>query len=260
VTSQEQKAAQSVDHDIPDTEVIVVSAPSPVFVDSTGRRRRLLRRLSYAFGGLCLLYGGLVSVSLAGGPVSSSAILPLPDLGTDATAEARPSPIPLPTIAAPKARAIIEALPRHDLPAAGNNRFGATRPVATPTAPRATGKPATPKPTATSSRPVESTATPTPSASPSTSGSPTPSTSPTSGPTRQPPPVPPETGTGSGSGGSTPGGSGGASAMPAPPAGAPTTEVADATPAPSPQTPVPGRSDFSAPTGGPGGGSTRVPA
>jgi hypothetical protein len=242
VTSHEQKTAQSADRDIPDTEVIVVKAPSPVFVDSTGRRRRLLRRLSYAFGGVCVLYGGLISVSLAGGPVSSSAILPLPDLG-GAAAAGRPTPTPHPTLVSPKARAIIEALPRRDLPAAGNERLVATRPATTPVAPRVTSKPATPEPSATTtSKSVESTATPTPSASPSASTSPTPSTSPSTGPTRQPPPVPPdppstgEGGTGSPTGGSR--GSGSATAMPAPSTGAPTSDTADATPVPTPQPPA----------------------
>jgi hypothetical protein len=246
VTSQEQKTAQSVDHDIPDTEVIVVSAPSPVFVDSTGRRRRLLRRLSYAFGGLCMLYGGLISVSLAGGPVSSSAILPLPDLGGAVPAQVRPSPTPQPTLVSPKARAIIEALPRRDLPAAGNDRFVATRPKTSAPAVRPARTPATPKTSATTSRPVESTATPTPSASSSATSSPTPSPSPSTKPTRQPPPAPPPTGTGGdsgGSGGSHPAGSespggGGATALPEPPTEAPATHTEDATPAPTPQPPA----------------------
>ena len=249
MTSQEQKTAQSVDRDIPDTEVIVVSAPSPVFVDSTGRRRRLLRRLSYVFGGLCMLYGGLVSVSLAGGPVSSSAILPLPDLGGAAPAQGRPSPTPQPTLVSPKARAVIEALPRRNVAAAGNDRFVATRPATATLAPRATGTPAAPKPRVTTTRPVESTATPKPSASASPSDSPTPSTSPSTRSTRLPPPVPPGTGTGGGSGSSSDGAGGshpresesprgGASALPAPPTEAPPTDTDDATPAPTPQPPA----------------------
>ena len=115
MTSQEPKTPQFVDHDIPDTEVIVVSAPAPVFVDSTGRRRKVFRRLAYAFGALCMLYGGLVSVSLAGGPVSSSAVLPLPDLhgDDDEIVEARPSPTPIPTVTtAPQTRFLTEALRR----------------------------------------------------------------------------------------------------------------------------------------------------
>ncbi|HEU5428382.1 MAG TPA: hypothetical protein VFU74_15990 [Actinocrinis sp.] len=53
-------------------------AEAPVFVDSTGRRRRLVRRV--AFGlliGACA-YGVLVVVSILGGPVPPNALLPLP--------------------------------------------------------------------------------------------------------------------------------------------------------------------------------------
>jgi uncharacterized membrane protein YgcG len=244
VTLQEQESTQSDDRDIRDTEVIVVPAPSPVFVDTTGRRRRLLRRLSYAFGAVCMLYGGLVSVTLAGGPVSTSAILPLPDLG-DAAA-ARPSPTPLSPLGSPKARAIIEALPRRDLVAAETDRFVANRRAATPS-PRASSKPATPKPSTTTSRPVESTPTPKPSATPSATSSATPSTSPSTGPTKtkQPPPAPPTSGTGgrsesggadsSGDGGADSSGDGGASALPAPPTQTPTTDTTDTTPSPTPQ-------------------------
>ena len=115
MTSQEPITPHFVDRDIPDTEVFVVSSPAPVFVDSTGRRRRVLRRLAYVFGGLCMVYGGLVSVSLAGGPVSSSAVLPLPDLrgNDDAAADAKPTPIPAPSpSAAPQSRFITESLRR----------------------------------------------------------------------------------------------------------------------------------------------------
>jgi hypothetical protein len=125
VTSQEPKTPQSADHEIPDTEVLVVSAPSPVFVDSTGRRRRHLQRLAYVFGAVCALYGGLISVSLAGGPVSATAIRSLPDLPDHEVepGQARPSPTPEPTVTTPpKTRFISESLPR-DLPVPGGRRF-----------------------------------------------------------------------------------------------------------------------------------------
>jgi hypothetical protein len=208
VTSQEQKTAQSADRDIPDTKAIPVSAPAPVFVDSTGRRRRLLRRLAYAFGGLCMAYGGLISVSLAGGPVSSSAILPLPDLGEGGTAlQGRPSPTPQPPTAVPKARAIIEALPRRGLPPTRNDRPWAFRPTTASVVPRATGEPAPTAHASATARPVESATTTTPSPSPSASASPSASSGPTTGPARPPVhSVPPKTGT---SGGSPAGGAGG---------------------------------------------------
>jgi hypothetical protein len=178
VTSQEPRNPPSADPDIPDTEVIVVSAASPVFVDSTGRRRRVLRRLSYVFGAICVVYGGLVTVSLAGGPVSSSAVLPLPDLDNDdgEPAEVRASPTPQPT----STLLLTEALPPRAAPNRRpiENRTVApqqaqTRPAPVRTAaPRPPTKPtATPTPTPT--KPVESTVTPTPSSSPTPTPTPT---------------------------------------------------------------------------------------
>jgi hypothetical protein len=173
VTSQEPRNPPSADPDIPDTEVIVVSAASPVFVDSTGRRRRVLRRLSYAFGGICIVYGGLVSVALAGGPVSPSTVLPLPDLGNDdgEQAEVRASPAaPQPT----STKLITEALPPRAAPIRRpiENRKVAPRPapaepptVRTPAPRPPTTRVTTPAPSVAPTRPVESTVVPTPSIS-----------------------------------------------------------------------------------------------
>jgi hypothetical protein len=171
VTSQEPRNPPS-DPDIPDTEVIVVSAASPVFVDSTGRRRRLLRRLSYAFGGICIVYGGLVSVALAGGPVSPSTVLPLPDLGNDdgEQAEVRASPAPQPT----STKLITEALQPRAAPIRRpvEKRNIAPRPapvkpapVRTPAPKPPTKRAPTPTPSVAPTRPVESTVTPSPSVS-----------------------------------------------------------------------------------------------
>jgi len=158
VTSQEPRTPHSANHDILDTEVIVVSSPAPVFVDSTGRRRRLLRWLSYAFGGLCMIYGGLVSVSLAGGPVSSNVVLPLPDLrDDDAEQEAtgpRPAPIPAPSASA---RPVELFVPPRRAAAADVTGVAEPRPPAAPA--RSSAPPRTPPPT--SAKPVESTTVPT---------------------------------------------------------------------------------------------------
>ena len=128
MTLQEPQNPPIADVDMPDTEVIVVAHPSPVFVDSTGRRRRMLRRVAYGFGALCMVYGGLVSVSLAGGPVSSSAVLPLPDLADGQDEEdlvvARPSPTPEPVVTATSAQPILEVLPRRGLPVSGPRPTG----------------------------------------------------------------------------------------------------------------------------------------
>jgi hypothetical protein len=161
---------------MPDTEVISVAAPPPVFVDSTGRRGRLLRRLAYAFGALVMLYGGLISVSLAGGPVRSSAVLPLPGLEPqDDPAPGRPNPIPAPTPShAPTAPVVAGAAtgrPAGAHPAVP--RLEATRISAKPRPPARSGAtkkaPTKPKPASTTSRPAESTtapAVPTPVATP----------------------------------------------------------------------------------------------
>ena len=218
MTSQEPENPQIIECDIPDTEVVIpASQPAPVFVDTTGRRSRLMRRVAYGFGGLVMLYGGLLSVSLAGGPVRSSAVLPLPGLEPDATtdtkAPARPSPTPAPaTSHAPPASPlfITDALPRRTT-ATGkvSPRLESTRitskagPATTGVTKKPTTRPATPKPSRTTSHPVESTTTP--ATTPGTTPATTPATA---------APEPPSSGQGGGSGtggtrtGGTTGGSG----------------------------------------------------
>ncbi len=187
MTSQEPRTPHSVDSDNPDTEVIVVSSPAPVFVDSTGRRRRLLRRLSYVFGGLCMVYGGLVSVSLAGGPVSSSAVLPLPDLRDDAEEAAgpRPAPAPAPSVSVRPVEVYDADVAPRRRPAADITRITPSR------APVVSARPSA-KPSAsaapTSAKPVESTTAP---ASTSPTPVPTVSTPAPDLPVRVPIPAPP---------------------------------------------------------------------
>jgi hypothetical protein len=193
VTSQEPENQQFAERDIPDTEVISVAAPAPVFVDSTGRRSRLLRRLAYAFGAMVVLYGALISVSVAGGPVPSSAALPLPGLEPPATKAAQPSPTPAPTPShSPTAVFLAGALPHlTTAPRTSTPRLESTRVTSKPaTTTKPVRKPttATPKPSTTTTRPTESTTTPG-------------TTTPTAGPTTTLGPVPPETGTGTGTGG-----------------------------------------------------------
>ena len=186
VTSHERENPHSTEPDNPDTEVITIAAPAPVFVDSTGRRSRRLRRLAYAFGALVMTYGGLIGVSLAGGPVRSSAMLPLPGLEPETEGErvpARPGltmpPVPArsltPSQAAATARYITEAMPRRTA-------------VSRPPSPRAEADKVAPKPTA---------AKPSPSPKPSASTKPTESTTtkPSTRPTTKPVVVPPTTST-----------------------------------------------------------------
>lgn len=51
---------------------------APVFVDSTGRRRRLIRRAAIGLLGLVCAYGVLVVLSFLGGPPAPGEVLPMP--------------------------------------------------------------------------------------------------------------------------------------------------------------------------------------
>jgi cytoskeletal protein RodZ len=57
----------------------------PVFVDPSGRRRRIVRRLAIAGCTLLATYAVLLCAALSGAPIPPSALLPLP--GTPATTE-----------------------------------------------------------------------------------------------------------------------------------------------------------------------------
>lgn len=159
VTSQEPQTSYNADEYAPETEVIAVPEPAPVFVDSTGRRSRLLRRLALAFGVLLVAYGGLVSVSLAGGPVSSSAVFPLPGLddADDDEPEAEPVPTPKPTPTTSAARRIVESVPRDGTdqrrPAVSPSPKASAKPSKSPT-PKPSPSKASASPTVT--KPVES--------------------------------------------------------------------------------------------------------
>ncbi|GIF08779.1 hypothetical protein [Actinoplanes siamensis] len=191
MTTQETQQPQTADQRNPDTEFIAVAAPAPVFVDSTGRRSRLLRRIALGFGILVVSYGGLVSVSLAGGPVSSSAVLPLPgvdDADQAAPVPPRPSPAPAAVPSGSPERPAAEPAtgagrqpvqqrtPVTARPVASTRATPATTPAKT-AATTPTPTPSTPKPS-TTTKPTESTTTP--AADPA--------------PTKAPDPVPPAVG------------------------------------------------------------------
>ena len=177
MTLQEPQTSHNTDIAAAETEVIAVPEPAPVFVDSTGRRSRLLRRVALAFGVLLVAYGGLISISLTGWPVSSSAVLPLPGLDDDEDEDedepqSRPTPAPAPTPTASPARRVVESV---------QGGAGQRRPVASTSATvSATAtRSATPTPTPSAGsgsptpKPVESTTAtqqPTPDPNPTTSG------------------------------------------------------------------------------------------
>ncbi|HEU4347150.1 MAG TPA: hypothetical protein VFR35_05115 [Actinoplanes sp.] len=241
MTSQQPKTSHLAAHDILDTEVIVVSTPAPVFVDSTGRRRKVLRRVAYVFGAMCMLYGGLVSVSLAGGPVSSRVVLPLPDLRhDDEVTEAKHTPARTPAVtASPPAQFVTESFRRRPVSSTGGRRAEAPRPSATPSR-TPVALPRIPAPRVAATRkPLES-ATTQPSPSPSTSGTPgtNPATStPAPAPPANTPPPPPAPPLPAGTGGESSGGTGGGSTA----GGA--TRVADPAPPTARPSPLPDPAD-----------------
>ncbi|GAA1989030.1 hypothetical protein [Catenulispora subtropica] len=65
------------------------TAPAgPIFVDASGRRRKLARRASLAAIAVVAGYAGLLAVSFAGGPIPPKALLPVPGM----PAEKDPAP------------------------------------------------------------------------------------------------------------------------------------------------------------------------
>jgi hypothetical protein len=158
------------------TDIILIPGDMerPVFVDTSGRRRRRVRLLCYAFGVVCLAYSGLVAVSLAVGPVAPEGNSAFPAL---ADGPRHVSPRPTPSARPTKAAIAAQPVTALEEPAR-------TPPVPTP-APILTTRPPTPTPSrAPSSSPPVS-----PSPTPSASESPTaqPSSSPTPSPTRSAP-------------------------------------------------------------------------
>lgn len=63
---------------------------SPVFVDTSGKRRKGWRRVTIAVVGILCGYTVLLGVSFAGGPIPPAALLPVPGVpGNDAPAPAK---------------------------------------------------------------------------------------------------------------------------------------------------------------------------
>jgi hypothetical protein len=111
----------------------------PVFVDPSGRRRRLVRRLAIATCALLATYTLLLCAALSGAPIPPSALLPLP--GMPDTVE------PATTTDQPAAAAETTATGTHANPATANTT---TTLVIRPTP--------TSQPTAVTTVPITSTA------------------------------------------------------------------------------------------------------
>jgi hypothetical protein len=68
-------------HDEPEPEPAPKPEPTgPIFVDASGRRRKLARRASLAAVAVLAGYVGMLAVSFAGGPIPPNALLPVPGI------------------------------------------------------------------------------------------------------------------------------------------------------------------------------------
>lgn len=135
----EGKRKNPDDDDVSATsDTIEIVPPAPVFVDPSGRRRRLFRRI--AMSGIALVAGYVVvlAAALLGAPVPTSVLLPIPGVQAPATSTTEPerttSSAP-PATEEPAATASDPALPALPAHAAGT----ATGPAADATA--TTGQP-----------------------------------------------------------------------------------------------------------------------
>ncbi|MEU4096101.1 hypothetical protein [Streptomyces sp. NPDC026673] len=176
----------------PDTELIAL--PGPVFVDSSGRRARAVRRAGWLVGAACSVYTAALALSLSGAtPIAPKTLLPLPgvpstapdDAGSSGTGEVDvPADQAAPPVTAgfiragaaaapsPSRTAAIQASPS---PSTSPSKRPAKSGGGAAATPRATaGSPAAPTPTPSATEPAS---TGSPSAQPSGSASPGPGVS-----------------------------------------------------------------------------------
>src|SRR3954470_14875918 len=132
------------------------AAPTPVFVDDTGRRHRLVRLIGWTVGGLTLAYLGLLGVSLIGSP--GLVPLSLPAIGRVLPNPSAPQ-IGAPTKfvrGGPDQSAVVEQAPAPGAPTGGGTDLTsrpttATQRVAATPTPRRTPSPT---PSASASSPA----------------------------------------------------------------------------------------------------------
>ena len=171
----------------PASPACLQAAPTPVFVDDTGRRHRLVRLVGWVVGGLTVAYLALLGISL----VASPGLIPLslPAIGgvlpgpsapqiADATTVSHGPGELLPGELLPGDPRVTSLLPATATePASGNRQ--ATFPSGT-AAPHPTRSPAAPRPSATPSASRAPQGNPSPAGTPRGSHSPTPHPSPKS--------------------------------------------------------------------------------
>ncbi|NUR57127.1 MAG: hypothetical protein HOV87_00210 [Catenulispora sp.] len=74
----------AADDDFPAEAAPAEAAPAgPIFVDASGRRRKLARRASLAALAVVAGYAGLLAVSFAGGPIPPNTLLPVPGMPSE---------------------------------------------------------------------------------------------------------------------------------------------------------------------------------
>ncbi|WP_431961209.1 hypothetical protein [Actinacidiphila sp. bgisy160] len=120
----------------PEPETELIALPGPVFVDSSGRRARAVRRAGWLVGAACSVYTAALALSLSGAtPIAPKTLLPLPGVPSTAPDEAGSSgtgelDVPADQAAAPPVTA-------------GFLRAGA---AAAPSPPGTAGSPSSPSP------------------------------------------------------------------------------------------------------------------
>jgi len=180
-------------------------ASGPVFVDSTGRRAKVLRRAGWAFAAACACYTGALGLSLSGAtPIAPRTLLPLPGVPAtvqDAESAAGPADTAadIPVKAPAQARVRVPLVPMPVLPSKLPVALRTKAPARPATVVRAPGKPGiipvppTAPPSAVPSphpgKASPSPAAPSVSAPPATSASPGPTASPEPPPTTSAPPA-----------------------------------------------------------------------
>ncbi|MEU1616456.1 hypothetical protein ABZ479_04030 [Streptomyces sp. NPDC005722] len=73
----------------PEPETELIALPGPVFVDSSGRRARAVRRAGWAIAAACSVYTAALALSLSGAtPIAPKTLLPLPGVPSTAPDDA----------------------------------------------------------------------------------------------------------------------------------------------------------------------------
>ena len=108
-----------------------VTHAKPVFVDSSGKRRRWIRRGSVAVVTITTAYGVVVALSFLGGPVPPNALLPLPGIPGATT---RPGGATSPAVAGGGASGSASSRPGTATPRAGAGPSASPKPSASASA------------------------------------------------------------------------------------------------------------------------------